>query len=76
MSARAKDKRDVFYRKAKEDGWRARSAFKLIQVDEVFNIFEGGPIFYRSGGIIAEQGAQRLRRLDGDVKAGQHHPGL
>lgn len=36
-----KDKRDVFYRKAKEEGWRARSAFKLLQVDEVFDIFSG-----------------------------------
>jgi tRNA (cytidine32/guanosine34-2'-O)-methyltransferase len=24
-----------------EEGWRARSAFKLIQIDEVFHIFEG-----------------------------------
>ncbi|XP_048497194.1 uncharacterized protein LOC104889093 isoform X4 [Beta vulgaris subsp. vulgaris] len=27
--------------KAKEEGWRARSAFKLLQIDEEFNIFEG-----------------------------------
>jgi len=37
----SKDKRDIYYRKAKEDGWRARSAFKLLQVDETFNLFEG-----------------------------------
>ncbi|KAI9347753.1 FtsJ-like methyltransferase-domain-containing protein [Obelidium mucronatum] len=36
---RNKDKRDVFYRLAKEQGWRARSAFKLLQVDEEFNVF-------------------------------------
>jgi tRNA (cytidine32/guanosine34-2'-O)-methyltransferase len=41
MVRASKDKRDVFYRKAKEEGWRARSAFKLIQVDEVFDIFAG-----------------------------------
>ncbi|KAJ8983117.1 hypothetical protein NQ317_001861 [Molorchus minor] len=35
------DKRDIYYRKAKEQGWRARSAFKLLQIDEKFNIFEG-----------------------------------
>ena len=29
------------YRKAKEEGWRARSAFKLLQIDDAFNIFEG-----------------------------------
>jgi tRNA (cytidine32/guanosine34-2'-O)-methyltransferase len=33
--------RDVFYRRAKEEGWRARSAFKLLQVDEAFGIFAG-----------------------------------
>jgi hypothetical protein len=32
---------DIYYRKAKEEGWRARSAFKLLQIDEQFNIFEG-----------------------------------
>ncbi|CAA2941859.1 tRNA (cytidine(32) guanosine(34)-2 -O)-methyltransferase [Olea europaea subsp. europaea] len=31
----------IYYRKAKEEGWRARSAFKLLQIDEEFNIFEG-----------------------------------
>lgn len=37
----SKDKRDIFYRKAKEEGWRARSAFKLLQIDEAFHILEG-----------------------------------
>lgn len=37
----SKDKRDIYYRKAKEEGWRARSAFKLLQIDEAFHIFEG-----------------------------------
>ncbi|KAJ0911390.1 putative tRNA (cytidine(32)/guanosine(34)-2'-O)-methyltransferase [Helianthus annuus] len=31
---------DIYYRKAKE-GWRARSAFKLLQIDKEFNIFQG-----------------------------------
>lgn len=30
-----------YYRLAKEQGWRARSAFKLMQLDEEFNLFEG-----------------------------------
>lgn len=30
---------DIYYRKAKEEGWRARSAFKLLQIDDQFNIF-------------------------------------
>ena len=39
MGKSSKDKRDIYYRKAKEEGWRARSAFKLIQIDESFNLF-------------------------------------
>lgn len=41
MGKTSKDKRDIYYRLAKEEGWRARSAFKLMQIDEEFNIFEG-----------------------------------
>ncbi|KAF4522525.1 hypothetical protein B566_EDAN009972 [Ephemera danica] len=41
MGKSSKDKRDVYYRLAKEEGWRARSAFKLIQIDEEYNIFKG-----------------------------------
>jgi hypothetical protein len=37
----SKDKRDIYYRKAKEEGWRARSAYKLLQIDDAFNIFQG-----------------------------------
>jgi len=36
----SKDKRDAYYRLAKEQGWRARSAFKLLQLDEEFNLFD------------------------------------
>lgn len=32
---------DIYYRKAKEEGWRARSAFKLLQIDEDFDILSG-----------------------------------
>ena len=41
MGRTSKDKRDIYYRRAKEEGWRARSAFKLLQLDESFNLFEG-----------------------------------
>ncbi|XP_037070877.1 putative tRNA (cytidine(32)/guanosine(34)-2'-O)-methyltransferase [Pollicipes pollicipes] len=41
MGRSSKDKRDIYYRLAKEEGWRARSAFKLLQIDEEFNIFNG-----------------------------------
>lgn len=40
MGKTSKDKRDIYYRKAKEEGWRARSAFKLLQIDEEFGILE------------------------------------
>ncbi|KAJ6640675.1 putative tRNA (cytidine(32)/guanosine(34)-2'-O)-methyltransferase 1, partial [Pseudolycoriella hygida] len=41
MGKTSKDKRDIYYRLAKEEGWRARSAFKLIHIDEVFHILDG-----------------------------------
>ena len=41
MGRLSRDKRDVFYRRAKEKGYRARSAFKLLQLDSEFNLFEG-----------------------------------
>ena len=41
MGKASKDKRDIYYRKAKEEGWRARSAFKLLQIDDSFYIFTG-----------------------------------
>ncbi len=33
--------RDLYYRKAKEVGFRARSAFKLLQLDTDFSLFQG-----------------------------------
>lgn len=41
MGRFSKDKRDIYYRKAKEVGFRARSAFKLMQLNEEFNLFKG-----------------------------------
>nr|CCD14411.1 unnamed protein product [Trypanosoma congolense IL3000] len=38
MGRASKDKRDVYYRKAKEEGYRARSAYKLLQLHEEFDI--------------------------------------
>lgn len=41
MGRSSKDKRDIYYRLAKEDGWRARSAFKLLQLNDDFDLFNG-----------------------------------
>lgn len=40
MGKHSRKKRDIYYRKAKEVGFRARSAYKLLQIDEEFHIFE------------------------------------
>lgn len=39
MGRFSRDKRDIFYRLAKEKGYRARSAFKLMQIDAEFDLF-------------------------------------
>lgn len=39
MGRASKDKRDMYYRKAKEEGYRARSAYKLLQIDEELDVF-------------------------------------
>merc|ERR1711991_697313 len=33
---------DIYVRQSKVDGYRARSAYKLIEIDEKFKIFKGG----------------------------------
>jgi len=38
MGKKAKDKRDIFYRKAKEEGYRGRASYKLLQIDQEFGI--------------------------------------
>lgn len=38
MGKSSKDKRDAYYRLAKEQGWRARSAYKLLQLDEGMHV--------------------------------------
>ena len=36
-----KQRRDTYVRQSKVDGYRARSAYKLIEIDEKFKIFKG-----------------------------------
>ena len=37
-----KQRRDIYVRQSKVDGYRARSAYKLIEIDKKFKIFKGG----------------------------------
>ena len=37
-----KQKRDIYVRQSKVDGYRARSVYKLIEINEKFKIFKGG----------------------------------
>ena len=37
-----KQRRDIYVRQSKIDGYRARSVYKLIEIDEKFKIFKGG----------------------------------
>jgi 23S rRNA (uridine2552-2'-O)-methyltransferase len=37
-----KQKRDIYVRKSQVDGYRARSVYKLIEIDEKFKIFKNG----------------------------------
>ena len=37
-----KQRRDIYVRQSKVDGYRARSVYKLIEIEEKFKIFKGG----------------------------------
>jgi len=37
-----KQRRDIYVRKSKIEGYRARSVYKLIEIDDKFKIFKGG----------------------------------
>ncbi|GBG33773.1 tRNA cytidine32/guanosine34-2'-O-methyltransferase [Hondaea fermentalgiana] len=41
MGLKSKDRRDIYYRRAKELGFRARSAFKLLQIDDEYKLLQG-----------------------------------
>ncbi|KAH8087058.1 FtsJ-like methyltransferase-domain-containing protein [Filobasidium floriforme] len=41
MSRSSADKRDIYYRLCKSEGYRARSAYKLLHLDEEFDLFRG-----------------------------------
>jgi tRNA (cytidine32/guanosine34-2'-O)-methyltransferase len=41
MIKASKDTCNMYYRTAQKEGWHARSAFRLLQIDEAMHIFEG-----------------------------------
>jgi tRNA (cytidine32/guanosine34-2'-O)-methyltransferase len=40
MGKIAKDKRDIYYRLAKQNSYRSRSAYKILQINDYFEIFK------------------------------------
>jgi 23S rRNA (uridine2552-2'-O)-methyltransferase len=57
------DRKDKFYHKAKEEGYAARSSYKLIEMDKKFGIFKAGSRIVDLGcapGGWLQVGAQRL----------------
>ncbi|XP_061628672.1 putative tRNA (cytidine(32)/guanosine(34)-2'-O)-methyltransferase [Phyllopteryx taeniolatus] len=74
MGRSSKDKRDIYYRLAKEEGWRARSAFKLLQLNDEFNLFAG---VNRAVDLCAAPGSwsqvlsRKLRRLGDKPESGE-----
>lgn len=57
MGKTSKDKRDIYYRKAKEVGFRARSAFKLLQIDDEYNLFDKAAGVHRVVDLCAAPGS-------------------
>jgi len=78
MGRLSRDKRDVFYRLAKEKGYRARSAFKLLQVDADFDLFgvrkEGGLKVTRAVDLCAAPGSWSQVLSDKLFEINQHDP--
>lgn len=67
MGKLSRDKRDVFYRQAKESGYRARSAYKLLQIDAEFDLFGSGT--HQPSSLAAPEGGDVDVRADAAV----HH---
>ncbi|MCW3129384.1 MAG: RlmE family RNA methyltransferase [Methanophagales archaeon] len=44
MVKRADLKRDRFYKRAKEEGYRSRSAFKLLQIEDKYDVLKEGDV--------------------------------
>jgi tRNA (cytidine32/guanosine34-2'-O)-methyltransferase len=72
MGRASKDKRDVYYRKAKAMGYRARSAFKLQALDEEFDLLSSATNIIdlcAAPGSWSQYIARRLRELKRENEA-------
>jgi 23S rRNA (uridine2552-2'-O)-methyltransferase len=49
MVKRADLKRDRFYKRAKEEGYRSRSAFKLLQIEDKYDVIKEGDVIVDLG---------------------------
>jgi len=78
----ARDQKDHYYRKAKEEGYRARSAYKLKQINDKFHIIRKGSRVLDlgaapggwlqvakelSGGVVVGVDLERIEPLEGIV---------
>lgn len=72
MGRASKDKRDIYYRKAKVLGYRARSAFKLAALDEEFELLSSATNIVdlcAAPGSWSQYIARRLRELQREKEA-------
>ena len=56
MGRTSRDKRDIYYRLAKASGYRARAAFKLLQLDATLDLFGNSPEAPRVADLCAAPG--------------------
>ena len=69
-----KQRRDTYVKQSKVDGYRARSAYKLIEIDDKFKIFKGGITVIDIGAApgswsqYAEKVAKSVRLISIDLK--------
>ncbi len=66
----AYQKKDGYYRKAKEEGYRSRAVYKLKQIDKKFNIFSQGDIVVDLGAAPGSWSQYAVERVgEGNVLA-------
>ncbi|EPR62516.1 putative ribosomal RNA large subunit methyltransferase FTSJ1 [Toxoplasma gondii GT1] len=78
MGKLSKDRRDIYYRRAKEEGYRARSAYKLLQLDDELHFLSPPSLSRRrregrnangTSSLTEEETEERETRNCGDGKA-------